>query len=178
MKKDYIIITILALVLAVIIGFTIYKKPIEVNKNHHVENNNNNNNIHIENNEIKPVTINKYNEESDIKKDDKINIYFFWRIGCAHCKAQFEYLENNFYKYEDKYNLYCFEIMENENNNQLMDKFSKALGEDIRGVPFTIVGDRYKLGFSNEASDDLKNLIENEMNNNKHIDLYFDKIKM
>ena len=173
MKKDYITITILAIVLAAILGFSIYTRNEKKNNIPIYQNNNGD----VNDNKDKIFTIKKYGEEKDIKKDGKINIYFFWREGCEHCKAQFAYLEENFYKYVDKCNIYCFEVLQNENNHDLMAKFSKALGEDIHAIPFTITGDKYEIGFSFDASDDLKNLIENEINNSEHIDLYFDKIK-
>ena len=166
MKKDYISITILTILLAIILGINIYngvkkepKEPVHQNNNinHHID-------------------INKYNVEEDIKKDDKINIYFFWRKGCEHCKAQFAYLEENFYKYQDKCNIYSFEIMDNEDNQILMDKFSNALGENIDAVPFTIVGNNFLLGYSYASKEDLEKLIEDEINNKNYEDLYFEKI--
>ena len=76
MKKDYVIITILAVVLAVVVGLVLYNNNIKPDKEVIYHNHNGIIND-INKNEIEQVTINRYNEESDIKKDDKINIYFF-----------------------------------------------------------------------------------------------------
>lgn len=92
------------------------------------------------------ATVNAQEEEV---KDNKVNIYFFWGEGCPHCEKEKLFLE----KLEDKYpevEVKDYEVWNNPENLKLMKAFVKELDVDVRGVPFTVVGEHHVIGWLSE----------------------------
>jgi thiol-disulfide isomerase/thioredoxin len=86
------------------------------------------------------------NAQENIIDENKVNIYFFWGEGCPHCAKEKLFLE----KLEDKYpevEINDFEVWNNRENLDLMTQFAKELDVDVRGVPFTVVGEHYIIGW-------------------------------
>jgi thiol-disulfide isomerase/thioredoxin len=78
-----------------------------------------------------------------------VNIYFFWGEGCPHCAKEKPFLE----KLEQKYSevkVYDYEVWENSENRQLLIDFGKKLNANVSGVPFTVVGEKYFIGWMDE----------------------------
>ena len=119
--------------------------------------------------------LNKDAKLSDIKKEKgKVNIYMFWGSGCPHCKTQWEYLESIRKDYPNDFNVYGFEVWNNDENRAIMDKFMEAKGDtNINSVPYTIIGDQ---SYSSALSDKTFIRLIKEYKD-KGIDVYFDKIK-
>ncbi len=85
------------------------------------------------------------------EKTNDINIYFFWGEGCPHCAKEKPFLE----KLEDKYpqvNVQSYEVWGNRENQKLLVDFGKKLNANVSGVPFTVVGEKYFIGWYNEQS--------------------------
>ena len=59
----------------------------------------------------------------------KKRISLFFGEGCSHCKALKYYLNTLDPKYKKMFKLYTFEVWSNMNNQVLMNKFGKELGE-------------------------------------------------
>lgn len=96
---------------------------------------------------------------------NNLNIYFFWGNGCPHCAKQEEYL-NVLKKDYSNISIYDFEIYENSNNILLLQKISQKLDIRVDGVPFTIIGNKQYVGFSEYSTPkELKNRIEYCLNN-------------
>lgn len=85
-------------------------------------------------------------------KEDKnlVNIYLFHSKSCSHCKKEQELL-NELEKKYDNIKIYKYEISEDDNAKLLKD-VANLTGLDIRGVPFTIIGNKTFQGFSDENS--------------------------
>lgn len=76
-----------------------------------------------------------------------INIYFFHSEGCPHCeslevvlselKAEFPIIK-----------IYRYEVSKNFENNMFMKKAAILLNAKGSGVPFTIIGTKYFIGYS------------------------------
>lgn len=131
-------------------------------------------------NEIKREKTNSnkdYNNSKlkDIKKeDDKVNIYLFYGSTCPHCKAEIAFLDEIKNEYGALFNLYTFEVWENLDNKNIMNKFAKALGDEAYGVPYTIIGNKSIEGFGEDSKEKFINAIKNSYKNKE--DIYFDKI--
>ncbi len=85
------------------------------------------------------------------EKTNDINIYFFWGEGCPHCAKEKPFLE----KLEDKYpqvNVQSYEVWGNRENQKLLVDFGKKLNANVSGVPFTVVGEEYFIGWYDEQS--------------------------
>lgn len=127
--------------------------------------------INIQNNNSGGNTINKYSKVEDIVfEKNKVNIYMFWGDGCSNCEAQFEFLDSISKEYGKYYNLYCFEIWHNKDNKQLMNELAKEMNYNASGVPFTIIGEKYFIGFSEDLEDKFKEIIKEE--STKSYDVY------
>lgn len=126
--------------------------------------------IEEENNILSDVTL-----EDVVKEDNKVNIYFFWGNGCPHCEKEFEFFESIKEKYGEYYNLYTFETWYNEENAKMLSTFAKSMGDNVKGVPYTIIGNESFEGFSENSKSEFISAIENQYKNG--YDVYFDKIK-
>lgn len=123
--------------------------------------------------------------EEDVKKDlkidtklenisydeNKVNIYMFWGNGCPHCEEQLEFLESIETEYGDYFNLNLFEVWENEKNRQLLQEFASAMGDEVSGVPYTIIGNRSFEGFNEKNQEEFLQIIKEQHKNS--FDVYF-----
>ncbi len=90
-----------------------------------------------------------FNHESDIDlSSNKPNIYIFWGDGCPHCKALSKFISKLPAETKGKVNIYSFEVWGDKDNKTLMKNFGKYLGQDVRGVPFMVIGDKIFDGYS------------------------------
>lgn len=112
----------------------------------------------------------------NIKRDEnKVNIYFFWGSTCPHCKEEFAFFEKLEKEYGKYYNLYTYEVWENEKNAEIMNTFAAVLNEEAKGVPYTIIGDKSFTGFNDDSKENFIETIKSKYQNSE--DVYFDKVK-
>lgn len=117
--------------------------------------------------------INRYYHEEDITNDtDKLNIYLFWGNGCANCENEFAFLESIYDEYQDKINIYAFEVWYDQENSNLMKEFSDVSGISTKYVPCIIIGDQFFTGYSSENNESILKAIEEEYNQNPRHDYY------
>lgn len=77
-------------------------------------------------------------------------IYFFWATGCPHCAKEKQFLD----KLQDKYpqlEIKNFEIADKQ-NLILLQKLGRELKADVSGVPFTVIGREYFVGYLNDET--------------------------
>lgn len=97
------------------------------------------------------------------KETKKPTIYFFHSRVCHHCVDENKYLDKLEKKYKNKIKIIRYEVFDNKDNAALMNKVKKRFNVD-RGVPFTVLGDKSFLGFSDNTIDGLEQEIENYLN--------------
>ena len=116
------------------------------------------------------------NTEADINPSkDKLNIYIFWGDGCPHCKHLAEFLGEKQSEIGDKISLYTFEVWKDKNNLAFLKSFGKFLGENPKGVPYIIIGNKTYSGFAEtdeETKHEIINLIKTEASKTDKIDKY------
>ena len=86
-----------------------------------------------------------YAEEKNL-----VNIYIFHREDCPHCQSELKLINN----LEQKYNnikIYKYEI-NTDNNKELYRKVLDEYNISKTGVPFTIIGDKYFIGYNEEKT--------------------------
>jgi thiol-disulfide isomerase/thioredoxin len=88
---------------------------------------------------------------TDFNDTGKVNVYFFWAEGCPHCSAEKVFLDKLEQKYENL-NIHRLEVTKNQENAELLEKVGKGLNADVSGVPFTVVGEQYFIGWYNEET--------------------------
>ncbi|HPO05711.1 MAG TPA: glutaredoxin [Candidatus Gracilibacteria bacterium] len=90
-------------------------------------------------------------QADSLGKNEKVNIYFFWGQGCPHCAKEKSFLQ----KMQEKYaeiELHDYEVWGNSENRNLMVEFGKRLKASVNGVPFTVIGEKYIVGWMDEAN--------------------------
>lgn len=79
--------------------------------------------------------------------ENKVNVYVFYGRDCPHCKVLLADLET--IKQEKSYiQIYKYEVTYNYNNGNLFNKVASKLGASSGGVPFTVIGTKYFVGYS------------------------------
>ncbi len=86
------------------------------------------------------------------QQDDKVNIYFFYGSGCAHCAKEEKFLKALKDRYGDRINVYKYETWYNDDNLELMKKAKIVMKDDVNiAVPYTIIGDNSFNGYSDNV---------------------------
>ena len=106
----------------------------------------------------------------NIKNNEKVNIYLFYSKICPHCQKEEKYFETLKEKYQDKINIYTYEVTENKTNNEIMKSLKKELKENSQGVPFTIIGSKTFLGYDESLNERIENTIESYLDENTKTD--------
>lgn len=158
MKKQTLLIVIL-LLFALGLGISIYYL-----------NDKDNNDIDYKLNEVKNESnnkgdINKFAKVEDIVfEEDKINVYMFWGSTCPHCKEEFAFFQSIYDEYGEYFNLYGFEVWNNEENHELMEKMAEEMNDNISGVPYTIIGKDSFTGFTDADKSGIIEMLKKESN--------------
>lgn len=163
MKKLKRIIPIIIVAVIVVLGVTMSMKLLT----RHSPN---------QNNIAQNIVIASPEDLAKIKREEgKVNIYFFHGDGCPHCAEEFNYFQEIAPGYGDKYNLYTFETWYNDENNELLKVFAEKMGDQIRGIPYTVIGEESFIGFPSDAPRKFAEAIESQSHNS--FDIYLDEIK-
>lgn len=118
------------------------------------------------NKDYQDVTANIVNEKVE---ENKINIYLFYSYTCPHCHDEIEYFKELEKKYENKINIYKYEVLKNKDNAVLMKKTKNLFDVSSTGVPFTVIGKEYILGFSETTKDQIEYTLDNYLKEENNI---------
>ena len=121
-----------------------------------------------------PFTVFALNKDyKDIVKDyynldetENINIYLFYSKTCKHCHEEEEYLNKLKEKYQDKINIYKYEVTENIQNKKIMQELKNTFDIANNGVPFTVIGENYILGFNETYKEEFITIINKYLSDN------------
>ena len=99
-------------------------------------------------------------EKVDVKKDDnKVNLYVFYVDECPHCEHEREWLKDIKKEYKDCLNIYEFEVWHNDDNAKIMNELKDQFKIGKSGVPFTVIGEKTYVGFSEVTQSKIENTI-------------------
>ena len=94
-------------------------------------------------------------------EENKVNIYLFYSYTCPHCHDEIEYFKQLDNKYKDKINIYKYEVIKDKNNLKMMNATKELFQVSSTGVPFTVIGKEYILGFNETTKDEFTSIIDN-----------------
>lgn len=104
-----------------------------------------------------------------------VNIYVFRGEGCPHCEKAISYLTKiKSSKYSHKINIITKEVWYNKTNQELYQKVVKKLNITQKGVPLTIIGDKYFIGFSEGTGEEMIETINETLSSSNSIDIIKD----
>jgi thiol-disulfide isomerase/thioredoxin len=82
-------------------------------------------------------------------RENPVNLYFFWSYGCPHCLQEKSFLERMKQKYP-ALRVHSFEVSGNRENLEMLHRVALRLQVEVAGVPFTVVGRDYFVGWHSE----------------------------
>jgi thiol-disulfide isomerase/thioredoxin len=83
--------------------------------------------------------------------DKPVTVYLFWTTGCPHCLHEKEFLAALARRDRD-IKVVGLEVSARRENLELFQKVGKLLKADISGVPFTVIGNQYVIGWQDEST--------------------------
>jgi glutaredoxin len=81
--------------------------------------------------------------------DKPVTVYLFWTTGCPHCLHEKEFLAALQLRGQ-AIEVVDLEVSGSRENRELFQKAGKILQADISGVPFTVIGNQYFIGWQDE----------------------------
>ena len=93
---------------------------------------------------------------------EKINVYIFRGEGCPHCEEALEFFDTleADEEYSKLYELKTYEVWYDEENSKLMQDVADALGEEVGGVPFIVIGTKTFAGYASSMDNQIKTAIK------------------
>ncbi|MDP2966753.1 MAG: hypothetical protein Q8N39_12080 [Pelolinea sp.] len=85
----------------------------------------------------------------------EVTIYFFWGDGCPHCAEEEPFLESLAQKYP-QVKIQKYEVWYDKANQEILKKVADVMGFDPKGVPVTIIGEKYWVGYREEYNAELE----------------------
>ena len=92
-------------------------------------------------------------------EDDTISVYLFYGDGCPHCADEKKFLSSIKDDYDDVEFIY-FEVWYNNENSAFLSEVKDKLNITRNGVPVTIIGETYFVGYSGALDGKIKRAIE------------------
>lgn len=93
------------------------------------------------------------------KEGDTIRLYLFHGDGCPHCAEEIKFLNSIEGNY-DNLEIVKYEVWYNDENATLLEKVKDALDINSNGVPTTIIGDTYIIGFGSGTDSKIERAIK------------------
>ena len=93
-----------------------------------------------------------------------LNLYLFHGETCPHCHDEIAFLNEIIPTYpEGQIVLNKYEVWNNEENADFMDKFAAAFGFEASGVPLLFIGEKYFVGFSESIGESIREQIDEQI---------------
>ena len=117
-------------------------------------------------NKLKNANLSGYTES-----DKKVNVYMFAGESCWHCLDEITWLASNVNEFKQYANIVVYEVWNDKDNSKLMKRVTSTLQRNTSGVPFTIVGNKTFVGFTEEYGKNIVDEIKNLYNSNEKYDV-------
>lgn len=102
---------------------------------------------------------------------NEVNVYIFHGDGCPHCAEALEFFESIEESYGQCFNLIKYEVWGDSNNAAIMQAVGSYFGEEVKGVPYIVIGDKTYSGYAESYADDIKSTIVSASNNDDFVDV-------
>jgi thiol-disulfide isomerase/thioredoxin len=96
-------------------------------------------------------------ENKDYKEtDDQAIIYMFRGQGCGYCRAFLEFMNSISKEYGKYFKMVSFEVWNDANNADLLEKVPLVTNKAAGGVPYIIIGEKVFAGYAESYNDGIK----------------------
>ena len=95
-----------------------------------------------------------------VKAEEEINLYLFYSRDCTHCSAERQWLDSIESNYENL-KIHKYEVTRNEENSELLENVKSRLCSTTKYVPFTVIGEKYFVGWNVDNQTKILDAIEN-----------------
>ena len=104
---------------------------------------------------------------------EKVNVYIFRGEGCPHCEEALEFFDtlSADEEYKDLYKLVTYEVWYDETNSKLMSDVADALGDEVSGVPYIVIGTKTFAGYAASYDDKIKDAIKTAYEDEEYKDV-------
>ena len=104
---------------------------------------------------------------------EKVNVYMFRGEGCPHCEEALEFFDtlSADEEYKDLYKLVTYEVWYDETNSKLMSDVADALGDQVSGVPYIVIGTKTFAGYAASYDDKIKEAIKTAYDDEEYKDV-------
>lgn len=104
---------------------------------------------------------------------EKVNVYIFRGEGCPHCEEALEFFDtlSTDEEYKDLYKLVTYEVWYDETNSKLMSDVADALGDEVSGVPYIVIGTKTFAGYAASYDDRIKEAIKTAYEDEEYKDV-------
>jgi glutaredoxin len=96
--------------------------------------------------------------QSGPEDDPSIVITFFWREGCSYCAKEKPFLEELTERFP-QIDLQEFDVTASQQNLNYYLGMGDAVGYETGGVPVTVIGDRFWIGYSDGVGREIESVI-------------------
>lgn len=111
----------------------------------------------------------------NVNAEKQINIHLFTKIGCRHCEAEKEFLDDYLLENNDL-KLYIYEVSESEESRTKFYDIQELLNKRSSGVPVMVIGNQMLVGFDKASTtgENIKKIV-NYYRTNPYRDLAGEK---
>ena len=132
MKKKFILLTLIALLLMPITTFAATKDEY---KSKNLKDTLKEEDIELKNEDYKET-------------EDQVTIYLFRGTGCTYCRSFLNFLNDISEEYGKYFKLVSYEVWTEQKNGELLEEISGFTGQSAGGVPYIIIGHQVFSGYS------------------------------
>ncbi len=108
-------------------------------------------------------------ENKDYKEtDDQAIIYMFRGQGCGYCRAFLEFMNSISKEYGKYFKMVSFEVWNDANNADLLEKVPLVTNKAAGGVPYIIIGEKVFAGYASTYDEEIKEAIMKHYKDNSY----------
>lgn len=95
----------------------------------------------------------------DNPTEPEVAVTIFWREGCPHCEEEIPFLQELAVKFP-QVTINGFEVGSHSGNREYFFALGDAMGFDTSGVPVTVIGDQYWIGYDEATGEAIRKTVE------------------
>ena len=98
------------------------------------------------------VTVSNVKADVDLPEltdHEKVTVYLFRSSTCQHCHDFLTYFAENYYKYQDYFEIVSYEVSADGNADLMYDVKDYFEETALGSIPYIVIGDYDQLGFGN-----------------------------